>query len=44
MEAVNIVNLNQVTRNSYTMVPGKFEIEATANDTLHLSYPYKSTK
>ena len=27
------------------MVPGKFEIEATANDTLHLSYlGYKSIK
>ena len=44
MEAVNIVNLNQVTGTA-TDDTGKFEIEATANDTLHLSYlGYKSIK
>ena len=44
MEAVNIVNLNQVTGTA-TNSTGNFEIEATANDTLHLSYlGYKSIK
>lgn len=44
LESVNIVNLNQVvgtTTNEF----GKFEIRATANDTLHFSFlGYKSIK
>jgi hypothetical protein len=44
MEAVNIVNLNNV-KGTATNSKGEFEIQATANDTLHLSYlGYKSIK
>ena len=44
MEAVNIVNLNQVTGTA-TDSAGNFEIQAATNDTLHLSYlGYKSIK
>jgi len=44
LEKVNIVNLNQVIGTS-TDDKGKFEIKASVNDTLHLSYlGYKSIK
>ena len=44
MESVNIVNLNQVIGTT-TSSEGEFEIQAKANDTLHLSYlGFKSLK
>ena len=44
LESVNIVNLNQVVGTT-TNNEGKFEIKATVNDTLHLSFlGYKSIK
>ena len=44
MENVNIVNLNQVFGTA-TNQEGEFEIQARANDTLHLSFlGYKSIK
>ena len=44
MENVNIVNLNQVYGTS-TDIEGEFEINAKANDTLHLSFlGFKSIK
>lgn len=44
MESVNIVNLNQVIGTT-TNTDGEFEIQAKANDTLHLSFlGFKSLK